>query len=365
MHVAFKTGYLQDIRLIGDRRTGFKYGLLIAVAVMAPFLLDDFMIGEATTIVIWAIAGMGLMVLTGHAGQVSLGHAVFLAVGCYAHALLMAHAALPFPLAFLLAGMLTGLAGVLVAVPALRLHGIYLAIATLALSMLTEDIIILAEPWTGGIAGMTAAPIAIAGIGIDRFTTPDRFYWLCLAVAVAVTLGYANLLRAPLGRAMAALRESEMAARATGIDPARTKAVAFGLSTMVTGWAGALMGHAIYTFNHEAFTVIISIQLLLMIIVGGMGSIHGAWYGALVVGGIPQLIAMARDAASVVLETNVVVPGLETGLFGIVLILIVLFEPRGIHGRLTAWKAWFELFPLARRRMFRRQRSYLRTERLR
>ena len=280
MRVYFKTGYDHDIRLFPDARQALRYAALLAVAVALPLLLDDFLIGEATNVLIWAIAGMGLMVLTGHAGQPSLGHAAFLAAGCYAHAILMGRFGLPFPVSFALAGIVTGLLGVLIAIPVLRLHGIYLAIATLALSILTEDIIVLAEPWTGGVVGLTAPAISIAGVEFDRIGSPGLFYWLCLAVAVLVTLGYCNILRAPLGRAFLAVRDSEISAQAMGVNLARTKAAAFGHSCMATGWAGALMGHFFYTFNHEVFTVAISIQLLLMIVNGGLGSIHGAYYGA-------------------------------------------------------------------------------------
>ena len=294
MRFHFKTGYDHDIRLFPDAHRALRYAALVALAVALPFLLDDFLIGEATNVLIWAIAGMGLMVLTGHAGQPSLGHAAFLAAGCYANAILMDRFGLPFLASFTLAGLLTGLAGVLVAIPALRLHGIYLAIATLALSILTEDIIVLAEPWTGGVVGLTAPTIAIAGVELDRYVSPARFYWLCLAVAVLVTLGYRNILRAPLGRAFAAVRDSEVSAQAMGVNLARTKAAAFGLSCGVTGWAGALMGHFFYTFNHEVFTVVISIQLLLMIVIGGLGAIQGAWYGAIVIGLVPQAINVAR-----------------------------------------------------------------------
>ena len=330
-------------------------------------MLDDFLIGEATHVLILAIAGMGLMLLTGHAGQPSLGHAAFLAAGCYAHAILMDRLGLPFLASFTLAGLLTGLAGVLVAIPVVRLHGIYLAIATLALSILTEDVIVLAEPWTGGVAGLTAPAISIAGLAVDRFASPDRFYWLCLAVAVLVTLGYRNVLRAPLGRAFTAIRDSEVSAQAMGVNVARTRAAAFGLSCMATGWAGALMGHFVHTFNHEAFTVIVSIQLLLMIVIGGLGAIQGAWYGAAVVGLIPLAITIARDWATAAFGVGgvVVVPGLETAIFGLILVLILLFEPHGIHGRLAKWKVWLALFPLARRDMFRREKRYLKTERLR
>ena len=366
MRVHFKTGYDDDIRLLADRRDALRYAALVAVATVLPFLLDDYLLGEATSVLIWAIAGMGLMLLTGHAGQPSLGHAAFLAAGCYAHAILMDRLGLPFLVSFTLAGLLTGLAGVLVAIPALRLHGIYLAIATLALSILTEDVIVLAEPWTGGVAGLSAPAISLAGLEVDRYASPERFYWLCLAMALLVTLGYRNLLRAPLGRAFTAIRDSEISAQAMGVNVARTKAAAFGLSCMATGWSGALMGHFVYIFNHEVFTVVISIQLLLMIVIGGLGAIQGAWYGALVVGLIPQAISIVRDWATGALGGgSLAVPGLEAGIFGLILILILLFEPHGIHGRLVKWKVWFELFPFGRRDMFRRRKRYLKTERIR
>jgi len=366
VRVHFKTSYHHDIRLFPDARQALRYAALVALGLALPFVLDDFLIGEATNVLIWAIAGMGLMVLTGHAGQPSLGHAAFLAAGCYANAILMERFGLPFLASFTLAGLLTGVAGVLIAVPALRLHGIYLAIATLALSILTEDLIVLAEPWTGGVVGLVAPTISIAGFEVDRYGSPDRFYWLCLAVALLVTLGYRNLLRAPLGRAFVALRDSEISAQAMGVNPARTKAAAFGLSCTVTGWAGALMGHFFFTFNHEVFTIVLSIQLLLMIVIGGLGSIQGAWYGALVVGIIPQAINVARDWVTAAFGGGgLAIPGIEAGIFGLVLVLIILFEPLGIHGRVMKWKVWFDLFPLYRRDMFRRQRSYLKTERMR
>ncbi len=366
MREYLRTDYRHDIRLFPDVRHALRYAALLLAAIALPLLLDDFLIGEATNILIWAIAGMGLMLLTGHAGQPSLGHAAFLAAGCYVNAILMGRFDLPFLPSFVLAGLVTGLIGVLIAIPALRLHGIYLAIATLALSILTEDIIVLAEPWTGGIAGMVASPIFIAGVEVDRLGSPHLFYWLCLAVAVVVTLGYCNILRSPLGRAFLAVRDSEISAQAMGINLARTKAAAFGLSCMATGWAGALMGHFFYSFNHEVFTVVISIQLLLMIVIGGLGSIHGAYYGAIVVGIIPQAVNIARDGVAEILGTGgIAFPGIETGIFGLFLVIMILFEPRGIDGRIAKWKLYLELFPFGRRDMFRRQKSYLKTERLR
>ncbi|MFW8595399.1 branched-chain amino acid ABC transporter permease [Cribrihabitans neustonicus] len=361
MRIHFKTSYEHDIRLFPDAWTAALYGALMLVAVLLPLLVSEFYLGEVTNVLIWAIAGLGLMLLTGQTGQVSLGHAAFLALGCYTNTILI-EAGLPFILAFPLAGILTGLAGVLIAIPALRLHGIYLAIATIALSILADDIIVLLEPWTGGVSGKFPEMITIFGFEIERWTMPARFYYLVLAVTVICTLFYRNLLRAPLGRAFAAVRDSEVSAAAMGVHIARTKAMAFGLSCMITGWAGALMGYYAGAFNNETFSLVISITLLMMIVIGGLGTIHGAFLGAVVVAFLPQALAILRDAVT---GGSVAIPGLETGVFGMILILFILFEPMGLYGRWLKIRTWLELFPFARKDMFRRQKSYLKTERLR
>ncbi|GGH24878.1 amino acid/amide ABC transporter membrane protein 2, HAAT family [Cribrihabitans marinus] len=364
MRIVFKTDYVQDIRPWKDRYQLGLYLALLALAVAAPWLLDAFYLGELTNVLIWAVAGLGLMVLTGHTGQASLGHAAFLACGCYANIILL-EAGLPFLLAFPLAGLVTGVVGALIAIPALRLHGIYLAIFTLALSILTDDIIVLSEPWTGGVSGKYAPPINLFGVMVDRWGTPAPFYWLTLAVVVLVTLGYINLLRAPLGRSFIAVRDSEVSAQAMGVDIARTKAVSFGLSCMVTGWAGALMGLFAGAFNNETFSVVISIQLLMMIVIGGLGSIHGAFLGAIVIGFLPQFLSIAKEwLAPLTGGGSVAIPGLEFGVFGMILIAFLLFEPMGLYGRWLKIRTWFELFPFYRKDMFKRQKTYLRTERL-
>ncbi|MEM7318429.1 MAG: branched-chain amino acid ABC transporter permease, partial [Pseudomonadota bacterium] len=211
MRIVFKTNYMQDIRPWKDRYQLSLYLILLTVAVLAPFGLDDFYLGELTNVLIWAIAGLGLMILTGHTGQASLGHAAFLALGCYANIILL-EAGVPFLIAFPLAGLITGIVGAVISLPALRLHGIYLAIFTLALSILADDIIVLTEPWTGGVSGKYAPPVNLFGVMVDRWGTPVEFYWLTLAVSLAVTLGYINLLRAPLGRSFIAVRDSEVSA---------------------------------------------------------------------------------------------------------------------------------------------------------
>lgn len=366
MRTVFKTSYDADINLFRHGVQAAWYLALLALVLVLPVLLDDFLLGEVTNMLIWAIAGMGLMVLVGQSGQASLGHAAFLAIGCYANVLLQERLGLPFILSFPLAGLIAGFAGVLLAIPTARLHGIYLAIATLAIAILTDDIIVLAEPLTGGVTGLMTPTISIFGLEVDRYVTPDRFYWLVLLVVVLTVLVYRNLLRAPLGRAFAAVRDSEVSAQAMGVNVARTKATAFGISTAITGLAGALMGHFAGVFNNETFSIIISIQLLLMIVIGGLGSIHGAFFGAIVVALLPQAIALSRDFVGGLLGTgSMAIPGLESAVFGVILILFILFEPTGIYGRWVKIRTYFELFPFYRRDMFRRQKSYLKTERLR
>ncbi len=365
MRFVFKRSYDADIRLFKHRPQAFWYLVLLVLIVALPWLLDEFFLGEATNVLIWAIAGMGLMLLVGHGGQASLGHAAFMAVGCYAN-VIMLERGVPFVLSLPLSGVIAGVVGVLVALPVLRLHGVYMAIATLAISVLTEDFIVILEPWTGGVVGLVAPPIEVVGLEIDRYGTPTNFYFLVLLVTLVVLLGYRNLLRAPLGRAFTAMRDSEISAQAMGINIRRTKATLFGLSCGATGLAGALLGHYAGAFNHETFNIILSIQLLLMIVIGGLGSIHGAFFGALVIGFLPQFIAISRDSIS---ETfgfgSVTIPGIESGVFALILISFILFEPMGIYGRWIKIRTYFSLFPFYRKNMFKRQKSFLKTERMR
>ncbi len=366
MRILFKTSYDQDINLFKHGHQMAWYGLLFALMIGLPFLASGFMLGEVTNVLIWAIAGMGLMMLVGQTGQASLGHAAFLAIGCYANAILQTRLGLPFLVTFPLAGLIAAAAGVALAIPTTRLHGIYLAIATLAVSILIEDLIVIAEPLTGGVAGIVVPDIAIFGVAITRFGSPFLFYWLVLAVVFGVVFAYRNILRSPTGRAFAAVRDSEISAQAMGVNVPRTKAVAFGISTGFTGLAGALMGHFIGYVNHEAFIILVSIQLLLMVVIGGLGTIHGAFFGAILVVFLPQALSIFRDwVGNVTGAGSITVPGLETAVFGMIMIGFILFEPMGIYGIWIKLRTYFELFPFYRRDMFRRQKSYLKTERMR
>ena len=366
MRIVFKTSYDADINLFQHRAQMGWYVLLLAAALALPFLLSNFALGEMTNLLIWSIACMGLMILVGQTGQASLGHAAFLAIGCYANVLLQLRLGLPFIVSFPLAGLIAGAAGALIAMPMTKLHGIYLAIGTLAIAILIDDFIVIASPLTNGVIGLFAPDIAIFGYSFNRYGNPTGLYYLILGITLLVVLVYRNLQRSPLGRSFAAIRDSEISAQAMGVNVARTKAVAFGISAGVTGLAGALMGHYAGIFNNETFNIIISIQLLLAIVIGGLGTIHGAFFGAAVVALLPTALAMSRDFVNKVLGGgSIAIPGLEAAVFGAILIAFILFEPRGIYGRWFKIRTYFELFPFYRRDMFRRQKAYLKTERMR
>ncbi|MCB1395815.1 MAG: branched-chain amino acid ABC transporter permease [Rhodobacter sp.] len=359
MRFHFKTSYDQDIRLFPDGWTFSLYAALLVLMLVMPWLISDFYLGEMTNVLIWAVAGLGLMLLTGQTGQVSLGHSAFMALGCYL-CVNFIEMGLPFLAAFLLAGVVTGIIGGIIAIPALRLHGVYLAIFTLALAILADDMIVILEPWTGGVNGYFAPEIWIFGVEVNRWVNPSAWYYLALGTSIFVALLYRNLLRSPLGRAFAAVRDSEISAQAMGVDVARTKTLAFGLSCAFAGLGGALMGLFAGAFNNETFNFLIAIQLLMMIIIGGLGFIHGAFLGAIVIAFLPQFLSILTDQMG-----SSSIPGLEVGVFGMILIAFILFEPMGLYGRWLKIRTWLELFPFARRDMFRRQKTYLKTERLR
>ncbi len=358
MRFIFKTRYEQDIALVKHRGQLFWYGLLLAALLAAPLFLDRFYLGEISFVFIYAIAGLGLMLLTGFTGQVSLGHAAFLAIGAYAHSYMLTRG-VPFVVALPVSMLLTGVVGAIVAIPALRLVGNYFAIATLAFLIIVEQVIIRWVSVTGGGRGMLVPQVEIFGATL---ASSGQFFYLCLTLLIVTLIFVLNVLRAPMGRAMIAVRDSEIAARSMGINLAKTKATSFGISAALTGLAGALMAHHTGYISPEAFTLTISIQLLLLIVVGGLGSIHGAILGAIFVGFLPQGIALLRDVLPPAVGQ---LPGLEPGVFRLILIVFLMFEPHGIYGQWCKVRQFFSEFPLYRRATNKRQKTYHRSERVR
>ena len=362
----FKKSYHQDLVLLKERNKKIYYVCLIFFAIILPLILGDFLLGEMALFLIWSIGGMSLMILVGHTGLASLGHAAFLAIGAYATVLLQVKGGVPFLSALILGGFSSALAGALIAVPSTKLHSIYIAIITLAVSVLVDDIIVLAGELTGGVSGIYAPSIEIMGIKFDRYSNIDRFYWLVLFITLFLVVIYKNMLRSPIGRAFIAIRDSEISAVAMGINVKKMKIISFAVSCFYAGVCGGLMGHFSTVFNNETFNLLVSINLLLMIVIGGLGSIQGAFLGAAVLSLLPVLIATSRDGVASFFNISFYsVPGLETFIFCAMVIFFILYEPMGIHGRWLKIKFFCELFPLGSKSLFKKQRSFLKTDRLR
>ena len=354
----FKTSYGQDIRLWRHGKDIFWYGLLAAALLVLPALAGEFYVGELAGLFIFAIAGVGLMLLTGYTGLVSLGHAAFLGIGAYTEAILLAKG-VPFALTLPAAALVTGLAGIAIGVPTLRMSGLYLAIATLAFGSIVGNVFAKWDSLTGGFDGFPVKPPSILGLALDG---PKGVYYLALAVLVFVIWLAINVLRSPLGRALVAIRDSEISAQSMGINLAMYKTIAFALSAAITGLAGALFAHYVRHLAPDAFDILLSIQLVTIVFIGGLGSLRGAIFGAMFIRLLPQGIAMVRDDLPNWLGR---MPGLEPSIFGLILVLCIMFEPHGINGRWLKLKSWFLEFPMHKATAFRRQKSYAKSERLR
>jgi len=353
----FKTDYAQDIRLVKHGGHIFWYGLLMVVLLAAPWWASEYVMSQLHFICIYSIVGFGLMILTGFTGQVSLGHAAFLAVGAYTEALMQA-AGVPFFISITCAALFSAAAGIIIGLPALRLKGIYLAIATLAFNVIVEEIITRWHGLTGGNEGKHLKPVEIFGWKME---SDAEFYYLCLALTVLCCLACINLLRSPTGRAFVAIRDSEISASCMGVNLAKYKTMAFAISAALTGVGGALYAHKIAFISPEQFTLFQSIELLTIVILGGIGFLHGAVLGAAFIIVLPQLISIAKGW----LPEGMAPSGLQAVVFGLVLILFIIFEPLGLYGRWLKIRIYFELFPFYRKGMFRRQKSYMKSERLR
>jgi len=358
MRYLFKTRYEQDIGLARHSGDVFWYGLLVIVLLFIPSVMGEFYVGELGGVFIFAITGVALMLLTGYTGLVSLGHAAFLGIGAYTNAVLLAKG-VPFVVTLPAAGLLAAIAGVMIGVPTLRMTGFYLAIATLAFGAILANVF---QKWTavtGGFDGFAVPTPSILGFKIEGAIGT---YYMSLAVLLFVLWISFNILRSPIGRAMVAIRDSEISAQSMGIHLARYKTFAFAVSAFITGLAGALFAHYVRFLAPDAFDVLLSVQFVTIVFVGGLGSLHGVIFGALFVRLLPQFIAIIRDDLPFGIGR---MPGLEPSLFGLVLVVVILFEPGGIYGRWIKIKHWFQAYPLKRRTGFRRQKSYARSERLR
>jgi branched-chain amino acid transport system permease protein len=357
MRFRFKTDYAEDIRLFAHSGQVFWYAVLGVLLLAAPFVLSEYVLSQLVFVLIYSIVGFGLMVLIGYTGQVSLGHAAFLGVGAYTEALLQSKG-VPFFVSLPSAAIVAAGVGVIVGLPALRLRGLYLAIATLAFGIIVEEILARWESVTGGGTGKHVKPISVFGMPLD---SDETFYYLCLFLTVVCALGVLNLMRSPTGRAFVAIRDSEISAASMGINLARYKTLSFAISAALTGLAGALYAHKLSFITPEQFGLLVSIELITIVILGGVGALHGAVFGSIILIVLPQLIAIAKDVLPEGVGSQA---GLQSFVFGAVIVGFILFEPMGVYGRWLKIRTYFSLFPFYRRGMFRRQKAYMKSDRL-
>jgi branched-chain amino acid transport system permease protein len=357
MRFIFKTDYAQDIKLAKHGGHVFWYSALILALVAAPWVVAEYWLAQLTFVMIYAIAGLGLMLLAGFTGLFSLGHAAFLGVGAYTQAVLT-NAGVPFPIALLGAAALSAAVGFIVGLPALRVKGIYLGMATLSFGFIVEEVLARWESVTGGNAGKHIKAPDIFGWTID---TGNEFYFLCLVITIIATMAILNVLRAPTGRAFVAIRDSEISAQSMGIQLSYYKTLSFAISAALAGVAGALYAHKLQFISPDQFNILQSIDLLLMIVIGGLGSVHGAFLGAIFLITMPQFIAMSKDYLPAAIGQA---PGLQGLVYGLVLVAFVLFEPMGLYGRWLKVRTYLQLFPFYRKGMFKRQKSFQKSDRL-
>ena len=307
-----------------------RRGVLVAALAFAcvlPFIVPPFRAFQLTQVWIYAIALLGLNLLTGYNGQISLGHGAFFAIGAYGAAVLMDRWDIGYAWAIPAAAVLCFVAGFVFGLPALRLEGLYLALATFSLALAVPQLLKYFESWTGGSQGLALTrPEAPFGLPLDA---DQWLYFLSLGTMLLLFRLASNLVRGRIGRALVAIRDNPVAAQAMGVDLALVKSLAFGVSAACTGVAGALSAVVVAFVAPDSFNVFLSVTLLIGVVIGGLGSIPGALYGALFIQFVPNWAQEISKAA-------------PWAIFGIVLIGVVYFLPTGIAGglkRLAAWKA--------------------------
>jgi branched-chain amino acid transport system permease protein len=308
-----------------------------------PFLVTPYWLTIANQIGIAVIGAVGLNILVGYTGQISLGQGGFLAVGAYTSALLHLRAGFPVPLSILAAVLTTAVIGAFFGVPALRLKGLYLAIATLA----SQEIILFSvRNWdavTGGTDAISLPRLEIAGF---VFRKDFHWYWVILAFAVLAVLTGRNLFRTGLGRSFMAVRDQDIAAAAMGVDVTRTKVLAFAVSSGYVGLAGALTAHYTGIVTWERFTLNVSVLYLAIIIVGGLGSIAGSVYGSIFMIKLPALITQVGQQLSGTFPSTVQkLPAVQIVVFGLVIVLFLIFEPRGLDRIWQRTKDYLRFWP--------------------
>jgi branched-chain amino acid transport system permease protein len=334
-----KTDYMSDIKIFKETSNLVWFLFFMALLLFVPLFAGDYIVYMFSLTAIYVIVALGLNLLSGYAGQISLGHAAFMAIGAYASSYLTVKLNLPFWFALPASGVITALAGILLGIAALRLSGFYLAIATMAFAFIVDEVILNWESVTNGANGIKLLGPSIGPLALK---TETQVFYLILAISLIMLWGAKNITRSSLGRAFIAIRDSETAAEIMGVNLFKYKMIAFCISAFYAGIAGSLFAHFLKFISPSNFTLMDSIGFIIMILVGGIGTIQGSVYGAIFITFLPEGIRFLKD----IFPFFVVETGLQGLSYGLILLVFIILEPTGLYGRWLIIKRYWENFPL-------------------
>ena len=346
-----------------EKKSHWRFGIpIIILLTIVPYLISGYLTGIIIGLMIMVIISVGLNLLMGYTGQFSLGHAAFVAIGAYSTAFAVNHLSLPFIIALLLGGVIAAVISLVIGIPALRIEGLYLAIATMGFAFIIDEVIDQWESFTGGAGGISVTPASIFGFS---FTTDISFYYLSLFFTITLVIMTKNIAVSSIGRSFIAVRDSEEAAQAHGISITKAKVLAFFISAFYAGIAGGLSAFYLRFISPENFTLAHSIEYVVMVVVGGMSSIYGSVIGALIIGFLPHLVIMLKDFIPPLLEgllpgfpviTQFVGsvlgnPDFRFLIYGVIMLLFIVYEPAGIYGIWLRFKFYWKKFPFNRKKV--------------
>ena len=342
----FRTSYAQELALIGTRLERVSLALLAVALIAFPLVASPFALDLACQVFLASVGALSLMLLTGYAGQISLGHAGLIAAGAFTVGILFREANAPFWITLPAAALIGALLGIVFGLPSLRLRGLYLAVSTLALHFVVVYVGGEYEARRGFSTGIVIDPPRLGGISI---TDNRAWYFILLAAAAATLLVSINLLRSRTGRAWRAIRARETVAEALGIGIAGHKLLAFVISSAITAVAGALFAYYRGFVSVEAFSLFLTIQYVAMVIIGGMGSLLGALLGAAFVTVFPYVIERALLALPGAQSYASLLFAVNYAAFGLVMIVFLMFEPLGLVGIWRRLQSYFLMWPFKHR----------------
>ncbi|NVN98612.1 MAG: branched-chain amino acid ABC transporter permease [Geobacteraceae bacterium] len=341
----FKTSYAADMTIFESNSARVMLFLFLGVLFTMPLYTPGYVLDILNRIGIAVIGAVGLNILTGFTGQISLGNAAFMAIGGFSCGYLGTKFGLPFYLCIPLAGLMTAFFGMFVGIPSLRIKGLYLAMATLAAHFIVEFIIVKWESVTGGVAGLS---IPVAKLGAFQFDSDRRIFYLIFIIAILSVLFAKNLFRTKVGKAFVAIRDQAISAEVMGVNILKYKLLSFGISSFYVGVAGALVAYQSKIISPETFPITVAIDYLGMIIIGGLGSILGSIYGAIFITLLPELLRISTSALAGPFPLLVAkLAAMKELVFGMFVVGFILFEPAGIAARWHSIKSYWKLYPFS------------------